>query len=119
MNILVIHAHTANRGDEAAVKAMVDELLTKYPEAKITIALNGVTPYPNMPQQVELIDRFPKVHNRIAQVEFVLAHLTAGKCVFTKAGKKFMNTLKSADLVIHAPGGPSIGDIYRLSLIHI
>lgn len=113
MNILVIHAHTANRGDEAAVKAMVDELLTKYPEAKITIALNGVTPYPNMPQQVELIDRFPKVHNRIAQVEFVLAHLTAGKCVFTKAGKKFMNTLKSADLVIHAPGGPSIGDIYR------
>lgn len=113
MNILVIHAHTANRGDEAAVKAMVDELLMKYPEAKITIALNGVTPYPNMPQQVELIDRFPKVHNRIAQVEFVLAHLTAGKCVFTKAGKKFMNTLKSADLVIHAPGGPSIGDIYK------
>lgn len=113
MNILVIHAHTANRGDEAAVKAMVDELLTKYPEAKITIALNGVTPYPNMPQQVELIDRFPKVHNRIAQVEFVLAHLTAGKCVFTKAGKEFMNTLKSADLVIHAPGGPSIGDIYK------
>lgn len=63
MNILVIHAHTANRGDEAAVKAMVDELLMKYPNAKITIALNGVTPYPNMPQQVELIDRFPKVHN--------------------------------------------------------
>lgn len=113
MNILVMHAHTANRGDEAAVKAMVDELLMKYPNAKITIALNGVTPYPNMPQQVELIDRFPKVHNRIAQMEFVLAHLTAGKCVFTKAGKKFMNALKSADLVIHAPGGPSIGDIYK------
>ena len=27
MNIFVIHAHTANRGDEAAVKAMIDEIL--------------------------------------------------------------------------------------------
>lgn len=113
MKILVIHAHTANRGDEAAVKAMVDELLITYPDAQITIALNGVTPYPNMPNQVEMIDRFPKVHNRVAQIEFVIAHLTAGKFVFTKAGKKFMKTLKSADLVIHAPGGPSIGDIYK------
>ena len=25
MNIFVIHAHTANRGDEAAVKAMIDQ----------------------------------------------------------------------------------------------
>lgn len=113
MRIMVIHAHTANRGDESAVKAMVDELLILYPDAKITIALNGITPYPNMPVQVELIDRFPKVRNRVAQVEFVLAHLTDGKFVFTKAGKKFMHTLKNADLVIHAPGGPSIGDIYK------
>ena len=27
MKILILHAHTANRGDEAAVKAMVDESL--------------------------------------------------------------------------------------------
>lgn len=113
MEILVIHAHTANRGDEAAVKAMVDEILSVYPDAKITIALHGITKYPNMPEQVELIDRFPKVRNRVAQVEFVLAHLTAGKFVFTEAGKKFMHILKKADLVIHAPGGPSIGDIYK------
>lgn len=113
MKILVIHAHTANRGDEAAVKAMVDEILATYPDAKITIALNGTTKYPNMPEQVELIDRFPKVRNRMAQVEFVLAHLTAGKLVFTWSGKRFIRTLKSADLVIHAPGGPSLGDIYE------
>lgn len=113
MKILVIHAHTANRGDESAIKAMVDELLSVYPEAEIIIALNGVTPYPNMPVQVKMINRFPKVRNRVAQVEFIMAHLTAGKCVFTTAGKEFMHTLKNVDLVIHAPGGPSIGDIYK------
>lgn len=113
MEILVIHAHTANRGDESAIKAMVDEILGVYPNARITIALHGITKYPNMPKQVELIDRFPKVRDRVAQIEFVLAHLTAGKFVFTEAGKKFMRILRTANLVIHAPGGPSIGDIYK------
>lgn len=52
VNILVIHSHNANRGDEAAVKAMVDELLIKYPGATITISNNGFTPYPGMPENV-------------------------------------------------------------------
>ena len=41
MKIFIIHAHTANRGDEAAVKAMVDEILIARPETEITIAING------------------------------------------------------------------------------
>ena len=44
MNILIIHSHNDNRGDEAAVKAMVDELLMTYPEAVIYISNNGYTP---------------------------------------------------------------------------
>lgn len=43
MNIFVIHAHTANRGDEAAVKAMIDEILRAKPDTKITIAINSST----------------------------------------------------------------------------
>ena len=112
MNILIIHSHNANRGDEAAVKAMVDELLTKYPDANITISNNGFTPYPNMPQQVSQIDRFPKLRSRVAQAEFFITLATKGKLVFTKSGKAFIKALKSADLVLHAPGGPSIGDTY-------
>lgn len=112
MNILIIHAHTANRGDEAAVKAMADELLLEYPKANITISLTGVTKYPNMPDQVRLIDRFPKVRARLEQLEFFAAIPTKGRFVFTKSGKEFMDAVRKADLVIHAPGGPSIGDIY-------
>lgn len=112
MNILIIHAHTSNRGDEAAVKSMVDELLLKYPRANITISLTGITPYPNLPSQVMLIDRFPKVRARLEQFEFFIAIFTKGNFVFTKSGKEFLNAVENADLVIHAPGGPSIGDIY-------
>ena len=35
-------AYTANRGDEAAVKAMIDEILRAKPDTKITIAINAV-----------------------------------------------------------------------------
>ena len=66
MKILVLHAHTANRGDEAAVKAMVDEILEAKPNANITICINGNTFYPNMPKQV-------KFKNGIAGVLFVLS----------------------------------------------
>ena len=112
MNILIIHSHNANRGDEAAVKAMVDELLLKYPDANITISNNGFTPYPNMPDKVTQISRFPKLQSRIAQMEFFLELATKGKMVFSKDGKMFMKSLLQADIVLHAPGGPSIGDTY-------
>lgn len=112
MNLLIIHSHNANRGDEAAVRAMVDELLIRYKDAKITISNNGFTPYPNMPKQVEQICRFPKMRSRMAQLEFFIILATKGAVSFTKEGRRFVKILKSADLVLHAPGGPSIGDIY-------
>lgn len=112
MNILIIHSHNANRGDEAAVKAMVDELLVKYPEAEITISNNGFTPYPSMPENVIQIGRFPKLESRVAQLEFFIVLFFKGKFAFTKEARKFIHVLKRADIVLHAPGGPSIGDTY-------
>ena len=66
MKILILHTHTANRGDEAAVKAMVDEILAVKPNANITICINGNTFYPNMPKQVKQIGRMPKLHSKIS-----------------------------------------------------
>ncbi len=59
MKIFIIHAHTANRGDEAAVKAMVDEILIARPETEITIAINGKTFYPSMNPKAKHIGTFP------------------------------------------------------------
>lgn len=112
MKILVLHAHTANRGDEAAVKAMVDEILEAKPNANITICINGNTFYPNMPKQVKQIERMPKLHSKMALLEFYLFYLTGTKFAISKECKEFRTELLKADLVLHAPGGPSIGDIY-------
>lgn len=51
MKILVINCHPDNRGDEAAVHAMVDEISAAYPGVEITLAIRGAgTKYPNMPE---------------------------------------------------------------------
>ena len=112
MNILILHAHTANRGDEAAVKAMVDEILAVRPDTNITICINGNTFYPNMPKQVKQIGRMPKLHSKMALLEFYLFYLTNARFAASKECKEFKKELLQADLVLHAPGGPSIGDIY-------
>ena len=112
MKVFIIHAHTANRGDEAAVKAMVDEILFAKPDTEITIAINGRTFYPAMNPRVKQIGRFPAVHSMMAKIEYPLFVNTFGKICFTPAAKNFKKALLDADLVIHAPGGPSIGDIY-------
>lgn len=110
--ILIIHAHNANRGDEAAVKALVDELLASNDSNNIVISNNGFTKYPEMDNRVTQIDRFPKLSSKIAQIEFLVSMITKDKLIFTSAGKCFFKELKDSDIVIHAPGGPSIGDIY-------
>lgn len=112
MNILVIHAHTSNRGDEAAVKSMVDEIILKYPMANIVISTETPTIYPKMSKTVKQIIRYPKCGSKIAQIEYLLSFFSGGKISFTKEGRNFITILKNSDLVIHAPGGPSIGDIY-------
>ena len=37
MKILIINAHSDNRGDEAAIKAMVDDVIGIYPHAEIVV----------------------------------------------------------------------------------
>jgi len=112
MNILIIHAHSANRGDEAAVKAMVDELLIYNKKANITIVNNGEVKYPNMPTQIMQIDRFPILGNNLSKIEFMLMWMTSGKFAISKSAKEFISYVKDTDVILHAPGGPSIGDTY-------
>ena len=43
MKIFIANCHTANRGDEAAVKSLVDELSAAYPGVQITLGMRGET----------------------------------------------------------------------------
>lgn len=110
MNILVINAHGYNRGDEAAVRAMIDELQTRYPQAHIILQMAWDKPYPEVENNVEVIPAYI-ADGRKGMLEYKFFLYTG--IAFSNHLRSFVNAIKRADLIIHAPGGPSIGDIYK------
>ncbi|MCL6589058.1 MAG: Coenzyme F420 hydrogenase/dehydrogenase, beta subunit C-terminal domain [Firmicutes bacterium] len=112
-NFMVIHAHWNNRGDEAAIRAMLDSLLERYPDCRIGIQVLTQRlrqfPYWRDPR-IEVIPSFPSRKNWL---EIPLFLLFRGRISLFGNSGVFVRNLKKAGLVIHAPGGPSIGDIYH------
>lgn len=109
MKIFIANCHTANRGDEAAVKSLVDELSAAYPGVQITLGMRGETYYPNLPKNVTSI---PQAMPDNKSFRYQLTEKTKGKIVVGRLYTQLINEVKSADIVLHAPGGPSIGDVY-------
>lgn len=112
-NIFIINAHWHNRGDEAANRAMLDEIQKRLPTSKITIQYNT---YPireidslKKNNIVVLENRFPTSKDLL---EILVLWISKGNIVWSKGGKEFVREIEKADIVIHAPGGPAIGDIY-------
>jgi colanic acid/amylovoran biosynthesis protein len=111
MKIAVIHCHTANRGDEAAVHALIDELMYIYPQCEITLFLRGKTVYPNLPEVVQVVQQYVPIGKK-RYIEYQIMKATKGALTLTNEGREFRNLIAKSDLVLHAPGGPSIGDTY-------
>ncbi len=111
MNILVINCHWDNRGDEAAIRAMIDELLLRFPEAQIQVqrAIGSFGYFPTS-SNISVIPTFPL--RRSSLPKDAVSLVTNGRICLTSSARAFYDRLKKADIVIHAPGGPSIGDIY-------
>lgn len=112
MKILIINAHWDNRGDEAAIRSMIMELLALPNVEHITIqrAIGEFGWFPEI-NHVSVIGEFPKT-GKAGKTEYYLARKTKGKLVFSQEAKEFYRALNECDVVLHAPGGPSIGDIY-------
>ena len=106
-----MHCHTNNRGDEAAVHALVDELNLCYEKPEIVLAMRGESPYPNMPENVRSIRQYTPGNFRAVALT-KLASLTKGRILASGGMKRFVQEIIEADIVLHAPGGPSIGDTY-------
>ena len=111
MKILITNAHNENRGDEAANRALIDELNSRYPNCQITLALRWGEPFPNLPKNVKVIRQYNPISWK-RRLEFWLIKTSHYKLVPSSLAKTYINEVKSSDLVLHSPGGPSIGDIY-------
>lgn len=127
MNILVFAANWYNRGDESAIRAMIDELRNKYPLSNIKIHFGSMS-VSNIPYtDIDIIPRFGNVQRRyiIKRLLYKISVSTQGKINLMpttrvtskednrKALDSFVAAVKWCDLAIYAPGGPNIGDIYR------
>ena len=101
-----------NRGDEAAIRAMIDELRVKYPSADIYVqrALGEFGSFPEN-EHVKVLPPFP-IGGKKRRIQEQISIETKGKINLTSGAKAFYKAINGADIVLHAPGGPSIGDIY-------
>lgn len=112
MKIVIINCHWDNRGDEAAIRAMIDELQIKYPAADIYVQ-RALGEFGNFPQNehVKVLPPFP-IGGKKRRIQEQISIETKGKINLTSGAKAFYKAINGADIVLHAPGGPSIGDIY-------
>lgn len=114
MNLLVINAHWYNRGDEAAIRAMLREIKRERPDANIRIqaALPQMHPEDSQIEGAKVIGCFPTGKKQILRGMAFVGSM--GKICISKELSDFVENVKWADLLIHAPGGPSISDTYGL-----
>lgn len=119
MNILVFSANWYNRGDESAVRSMIDEIKLLVPNSNIKIHFNQDVksiPYSN----IEILKPFIRCagRNKLKNICYYFAKRTNGAVPYI--GKtsqnfyKFIEAVKWADYAIYAPGGPCIGDFYNV-----
>lgn len=124
MNIFIYGANWYNRGDESAIRAMIDEIRLVYADAEFKIhfnnAENAELPYNDIEQIPNFIPVYSK--NKFKVALYYLAIKSLGKInLLNKDYKykigKFVETINWADIIVYAPGGPMVGDLYGAKFI--
>ena len=89
MKIVIINCHWDNRGDEAAIRAMIDELRVKYPSADIYVqrALGEFGSFPEN-EHVKVLPPFP-IGGKKRRIQEQISIETKGKINLTSGAKAF------------------------------
>jgi colanic acid/amylovoran biosynthesis protein len=120
IQIVITNSHGDNRGDEAAQRSMVRTLAELIPQARFTILTNSPKGL-SMPDGVEVRPTFAAWSRRFPffPLPMILLWLVLRKLGLKLTGlNRFalfgsLDAIARADLVLSAPGGPYIGEIYR------
>ncbi len=112
--ILIVNQHGSNRGDEAACRGMIYGLRRYMPDANINI----LTVYPLSIEGLPGVSFLPNLDLRGREgwpfyrqmLRYLTSYYTGIKT--TQEMETILGWYRSADLVISAPGGPYIGDLY-------
>ena len=107
-NIVIVNAHWSNRGDEAALRAIIDELLRKYKRCKIEVIF----------KDDRVVTQFPYSNVTAFSSKFLPSGFWSLRRAVLKRGKckegyndKMMESIRKiaeADVLVYSPGGAVI-----------
>lgn len=109
-NIILVNAHWSNHGDEAAVRAVIEEIHKQKPDARVFMMIKdkkkvkGSILVKNRPVRCIANQFLPN------SVDYVVQLLSKGRVGRNPAMKRFLTLLGKADFIIYAPGGSVIND---------
>ena len=103
-----MNVHWNNRGDEAALLALIGAIRKVYPNCNITLPI----------KDTKTIVQFPEINGVSYFVgqfktpiwDIWLSSITRGAIGKNKTLKKIVKTLKESDLIVYGPGGSVIND---------
>jgi colanic acid/amylovoran biosynthesis protein len=116
-HVLVVNQHGDNRGDEAAMTAMLDALEVRLHPVRFTVLHQFNDPAASSVAAGHDVQFLPLAPRGLAFPRLFAG--TALRClrlpwrgVAGPVGRDVLDAYGSADLVVSAPGGPYLGDIY-------
>jgi len=105
-HITIVNSHWNNRGDEAALLAILEGLQKKYKECQITIIIKDGKSVEQFPK-LDNVDYYAAKFN--AKIwDIWLSSATRGLLGVNSLLKKMVKTLAQSDLIIYSPGGSVI-----------
>tara|TARA_R110000787_G_scaffold187093_7_gene298878 strand:+ start:5086 stop:6363 length:1278 start_codon:yes stop_codon:yes gene_type:complete len=115
-HILIVNQHGENRGDEAALRAMVSGFEKELGNCRFTVIAQFRDPQLSIPfnEDVTFLNlRMPPVEF-FRFLAFSLLGIVGIRAwwLLSRRTEKMVDAFGSADLVVSAPGGPYFGDLY-------
>jgi colanic acid/amylovoran biosynthesis protein len=114
--VVVVNQHGDNRGDEAAMRAMVRGLGERLDAPEFTVVHQFADPASEVdldhPTRYLSMRLSPWEHARLLAFAALRALGVRAPQVAGRRGRAIVDAIRAADLVVSAPGGPYFGDIY-------
>ncbi|MEM9760047.1 MAG: hypothetical protein AAF933_12480, partial [Pseudomonadota bacterium] len=114
--ILIVNQHGENRGDEAAMRAMIEGLDRDLGGARFTVVVQFQDTSLDLrfDEDVTLLQMKMSYLHFLGLVVYALLRRVGVSLRVLLAGeaRRIIEAFETADLVLSAPGGPYFGDIY-------
>ncbi|SHL60577.1 colanic acid/amylovoran biosynthesis protein [Anaerocolumna jejuensis DSM 15929] len=124
MNVLIYGANWYNRGDESAIRAMIDEFRNLYPDSSMRIHVNNGELCDFNYDDIKQVRNFsyPYGRNKLKLLPYYLSLYSKGRMNLMNKNERnnfrdFIEAVNWSDMAVYAPGGPMLGDYYDVKFL--